>query len=88
MRRFTRIALVVSLAALANGCLHSNLNDNWGKSQEAQIVWQTENPEAPTTADGPEGLDPNTANEVAERYYKSQERQPHRKIPSVSLEID
>lgn len=80
-----RVGLAVAVVAFANGCLHSRLDENWGKSHEAQVAWQTANPDAPATREPLEGLDPETAKRVAERYYKGQEQQRQRQAPAVVL---
>lgn len=85
MRRITRAGLALVSIALAGGCLHSRLEENWGKSYEAQLVWQTADPDAPATREALEGLDPETGRRVAERYYKGQERQRQREAPAVVL---
>jgi hypothetical protein len=84
--RMMRVGLAVAaLVALASGCLHSKLDENWGKSHEAQMVWQRANPEAPATSEPPESLDPETAKRVAERYYKGQEKQRQREAPTIVI---
>lgn len=86
MMRVMRVGLGVAvLIALANGCLHSKLDENWGKSFEAQMAWQMANPEAPATTEPLESLDPETAKRVAERYYKGQEKQRQRQAPAIVI---
>jgi hypothetical protein len=79
------LAVVVITAASSSGCLHSNLDENWGESFEAQAVWQRADPDAPATTDPPENLDPETGKRVAERYYRGQEQQRQRQAPSVLI---
>ncbi len=86
MMRRIRLGLgVAALIALANGCLHSKLDENWGKSYEAQMAWQVANPDAPVTTEPLENLDPETARRVAERYYEGQEQQRQRQAPTVMI---
>ncbi len=77
--------LALAPLVLATGCLHSNLDESWGKSHEAQIAWQTADPTAPEDHEPTEGLDPETASRVAERYYEGQEQQEQRRLPTVIL---
>jgi hypothetical protein len=85
MNRMTRAGLAVVLLTLANGCLQSRLDESWGSSYEAQIGWQTADPDAPVSNEPLEGLDPETAERVAERYYEGQEQQRQRQAPSVLI---
>ena len=80
-----RGAVTLAVVAFAAGCLRSRLDENWGKSYEAQVVWQTADPEAPADHEPPEGLDPETGKRVAERYYEGQEQQRQRQAPSVLI---
>ena len=79
------VVLFLALIALGNGCLHSRLDENWGKSYEAQMAWQTANPEAGSTSEPTEGIDPETAKRVAERYYEGQEKQRQRRSRTVTI---
>jgi hypothetical protein len=88
MTRITRAGLLVMLIAFASGCLHSRVEENWGESYDAHLVWQTANPEAPETNEPPLGLDPETGQRVAERYYEGQEQQRQRQAPMVLIEGD
>jgi hypothetical protein len=86
MMRTLQVGLAVAaLIALANGCLRSKVDENWGKSFEAQMAWQRANPEAPADSEPPENLDPETAARVAERYYEGQEQQQQRRAPAVVI---
>lgn len=85
MSRIIRVGLASLVILLANGCLHSTMDENWGKSHEAQVVWQTADQSAPATHEPTEGMDPETAQRVAERYYEGQEEQQQRRLPSVIL---
>ena len=85
MTRITRAGLLVILVAFGKGCLHSRVDENWGESYEAHVVWQTANPDAPATHEPLESLDPETGQRVADRYYKGQEQQRQREAPSVQL---
>ncbi len=85
MTRITRAGLLVMLIAFSNGCLQSRLDENWGESHEAHVVWQTANPDAPETREPLEGLDPETGKRVADRYYKGQEHQRQREAPVVLI---
>ena len=38
---------VVAFSTLSNGCLRSRVDENWGKSHEAQVRLQTADPDAP-----------------------------------------
>jgi hypothetical protein len=82
-----RIGIFVGLALIvfSSGCLRSRVDENWGKSYEAQIESQTADPDAPATTEPVESLDPETAKRVAERYYKGQEEQRQRQAPSVMI---
>ncbi len=83
-----RVGLGVALIAfstLSTGCLHSRLDENWGKSYEAQLELQTADPDAPATTEPLESLDPETAKRVAERYYEGQERQRQRQAPTIVI---
>ena len=80
-----RAGLGVALIAFSNGCLSSRVDENWGKSHEAQRVLQTANPDAPATTEPLESLDPETAKRVAERYYEGQEKQQQRQAPTITL---
>jgi len=82
MNRIIRTGLAVVPLAFATGCLHSRIDENWGKSHEAHVVWQTANPDAPETREPIESLDPETANRVADRYYEGQEQQQQRVAPT------
>ena len=75
----------LALIAFGNGCLHSRVDENWGKSYEAQMAWQTAHPEAASTSEPVEGIDPETAKRVAERYYEGQEQQRQRQARSVVI---
>jgi len=76
-----RIGVCAASLVLASGCLHSRVDENWGRSFEAQLVWQTLDPDAPATREPLEGLDAETAHRVVERYYEGQEQQVQRVIP-------
>jgi hypothetical protein len=85
MRGIVRLGLTLVAGVLASSCLHSPLDENWGKSYEAQVVWQTADPEAPASREPLEGLDPETGKRVAERYYEGQEKQRQREAPAVTI---
>jgi hypothetical protein len=85
MTRIILTGVLVTLVALASGCLRSRVDENWGESYEAHVVWQTANPDAPESNQPPENLDPETGMRVAERYYKGQEQQRLREAPVVVL---
>ena len=83
-----RVGLGVALIAfstLSNGCLHSRVDENWGKSYEAQVALQTADPDAPATTESVGSLDPETGKRVAERYYEGQEKQKQRQAPSIVI---
>ena len=80
-----RVSLGTVLLVFSNGCLSSRVDENWGKSHEAQIELQTADPDAPATTEPLEGLDPETGKRVAERYYKGQEKQQQRRTPSIVI---
>jgi hypothetical protein len=80
-----RVGIGLAVIAFGNGCLHSEVDENWGKSHEAQMAWQTANPDAPTTTEPLESLDPETGKRVAERYYEGQEKQRQRQAPAVVI---
>jgi hypothetical protein len=80
-----RASLTVVSLAFVSGCLHSRVDENWGHSYEAAIVWQVVDPDAPATTEPPERLDPETGMRVAERYYESQEQQRQREAPPVLI---
>jgi len=85
--RWITCATIVTAAALvlAGGCLHSRVEENWGDAYDAQLGWQTRNPEAAAAMQPPEGLDPETGMRVAERYYKTEENQRQRQAPTVVI---
>jgi hypothetical protein len=85
MTRITCAGLLAMLLAFANGCQHSRVDEHWGESYGAHVVWQTANPDAPETREPLEGLDPETAKRVADRYYEGQEQQRQREAPSVTI---
>lgn len=85
MSWIARVGLMLAVAAFVGGCLHSRLDENWGRSHEAQVVWQTADPDAPATHEPLEGLDPETGKRVAERYYEGQEEQRQREAPAVVI---
>ncbi len=85
MNWIIRVGLGVTLIAFSNGCLHSRVEENWGRSYQAQIDAQTADPEAPAGTEPQEDLDPETGRRVAERYYEGQERQRNREAPSVTI---
>jgi hypothetical protein len=86
MTRIARAGLLLMLVAFANGCLRSRVNENWGESYEAHLVWQTANPDAPVSYEPPESLDPETGKRVADRYYEGQEQQRQREAPMVLID--
>ncbi len=74
------------MIAFGNGCLHSRVDEKWGESFEAQMAWQIANPEAASASEEPiEGIDPETAKRVAERYYEGQEKQRQRQARSIVI---
>ena len=85
MNRIIALSLGVALIAFSGGCLRSRVDENWGKSYEAQLASQTAHPEAPTTTEPVESLDPETAERVADRYYEGQEKQRQRQAPTVRM---
>lgn len=80
-----RAALAMLPLVLASGCLHSRVDEHWSESYEAQMVWQTADPDAPATTEPLESLDPETGARVAERYYEGQEQQRQRQAPTVII---
>ena len=80
-----RLGLGVAVIAFADGCLHSRLEENWGKSYEAQATLQTQDRDAPTTTEPMESLGPETGRGVAERYYRGQEKQREREARTVMI---
>ena len=85
MSRIVGVGCPLLLIAFASSCVHSNLDESWGRSHDAQLVWQTADPEAPATREPTEGLDPETAQRVAKRYYEGQEKQVQRETQSVLI---
>ncbi len=86
MIRTSSLVLVLVASLALGGCLYSNVDENWGKSYEAQQVWQTADQSAPENYEAPEGLDPETSQRVAERYYEGQEEQGQRVLPNIVIE--
>jgi hypothetical protein len=72
------LALGVAGALCAGGCLHSRVDAEWGEAQEDDAAAQIAHPDGVGSPDAPAGLDPVTAGEVANRYYKDQALQPPR----------
>lgn len=85
MRRIGKAGLLLACVVVLGACMHSRVEENWGRSYEAQVVWQTADPEAPASREPVEGIDPETAARIAERYYKGQEEQRRRQAPSVLI---
>ena len=86
MNRVMRLGLFLALLAFLHGCLHSEVDENWGSSYGAQRMLQRANPDAPITVRPLNGLDPETARRVALRYYGGQENQRQREAPSVTTQ--
>lgn len=86
MKRIVRIAMLAAATAALGGCLHSEVEEHWGESYDAQVVWQTANPGAPESKEPAEGLDSETAARIADRYYEGQEQQRQRRqVPTVII---
>lgn len=81
MKSILRVGPFLFMVALAGACMHSRVDENWGRSFEAQLAWQTVDPDAPETREPVEGMDAETAQRVAERYYEGQEQQQQRMVP-------
>jgi len=76
---------LVALALGSSGCLHSNVDAHWGEAYGNQVAVQTADPNAPHSADAPEGLDSLSAERVADRYYKGQAVDDARKSKGVLI---
>jgi hypothetical protein len=76
---------IAAAALLAGGCLSSRVDAEWGEAVTHDVDAQVANPEGSGAPEGPAGLNPVTAGEVAERYYRDQARQPTR-APAPVLE--
>ena len=61
----------------------SHVDQHWGEAVQLNAAAMIANPETSSVA--PEGLDPLTAERVAERYYRGQQQQPLRKIPAIVI---
>jgi hypothetical protein len=77
--------LLVSLTLLLSGCLHSPVDESWGEALSATGDAQVANPVAPDTLEGAKGIDPVSAEAVAQRYYEGQRRQQSREAPSIVI---
>jgi hypothetical protein len=86
VNRIIALSLGVALMVFSGGCLRSRVDENWGKSHEAQIALQTADPDAPATTEPQQSLDPETAKRVAERYYEGQEEQSQRQAPTITIQ--
>ena len=68
---------------------NSPINESWGRAHAAQIGEQVADPSAPHNEVPAEGLDAQTAERVAKRYYRGQDSQKTRKAQAVIIgEID
>ena len=67
------------------GCTFSNVDREWGDGYAANLEGQINDPNAGEGQPGVEGLDPQTAHEVAKRYYKGQRQQGTRRAPTVVI---
>jgi len=87
--RTLRIILAGGAGLLLSGCLHSAVDQRWGEAYHAALTRQQANPAAPTSQDGPEGVDAVTAELVSDRYYRGQESQETRRVEAVVIgELD
>lgn len=68
----TSILIAALGACLLGGCLHSPVMEQWGTAQTSNTAAMIANPDAPAWGTAPVGLDPGTAERVAERYYEGQ----------------
>ena len=62
----------------------SHVSQHWGESVQVNMRAMVANPEAPSPV-APEGLDPATAERVADRYYRGQKQQPVREIRTFTI---
>ncbi len=76
---------LVALALGSSGCLHSNVDAHWGEAYDNAVAVQTADPNAPHSADAPEGLDSLSAERVADRYYKAQAVDDARKSKGIQI---
>jgi len=85
------LAILIAACLGATACTHwifgndSKVSENWGIALDQTVQSQVADPEAPASLDGPEGIDASTAERVADRYYKGQEKQQTRRAHSVMI---
>jgi hypothetical protein len=80
------LTLGLGLALLASGCAHrSPVNEQWGRSIDATRAAQVADPNAPSSDAAADGMDPRSAEAVADRYYKGQRTQQTRQAPTISI---
>ncbi len=91
LKTFLTLAVFAAATALS-GCAitdpwheDSRLNQSWGRAYQAQIGEQIEDPDAPHSDKSPEGLDSQTSERVAERYYRGQDSQRTRRAEAVVI---
>ena len=77
-------ALALSLWLLAGGCA-SPVDEHWGESISATQAAQVNDPAAPADHEPRVDLDANSAEAVAERYYRGQRQQSTRVAPSIVI---
>jgi hypothetical protein len=77
------ISIIGLSACLVLGCKSmapdSHVDQHWGEALQLNVSAMIANPEA-GSPEPVEGLDPKTAEDVAERYYESQEQQSSREV--------
>ena len=91
-RKLLTIASIAALFGLA-ACTHhtgpyhaaSPVDGAWGDAHRSAQRNQLDNPDAPVTTVGPQGMDASTGERVADRYYKGQESQQTRRAQAVVI---
>jgi hypothetical protein len=87
--RTRSVALALSLLLMAAGCsLRSQVNEQWSRSYEANRSAQVADPNAPASDAAVEGMDPESGQVVADRYYEGQRTQRTRQAPSITISGD
>ena len=87
MTRFVRpwrLIAAIGAGSLLGCATDSHVEKHWSEALRLNMAAMVANPEAPS-GNAPQGLDPITAEEVVERYYQSQSRQPIRQTRSVVI---
>jgi hypothetical protein len=91
IRREPVLAILIAACLAATSCApwiygyDQGVELSWGEAYEQDTEAQIAHPEAPASLEGPDGIDASTADRVAKRYYKGQERQQTRRARAVVI---